>query len=1446
MIFKNSILSQVRLNYKFSDLPLLVSASLLLFLGTLFVFPIMAQAAIGDLTINVTRESDDAALAGATVWIDCDDDDQVAARTNMGTTNGSGTLFLTEAVIEATGCIEPESTDGETMDIEVELDGYVTKFDSFDWHDHVDNQIKDITDVEFSYVITDVTTEALEVSIIGSLDTALQVGDSSGLTTCINDDGTYFCPVPLAQSDGSLVARVQKNGYVDQNSASNYALDTATTRLTNDSAQVASEVHDIEYAVKVTATKEAGLGAADGAVVRVGAGFNVTCTEDGNSGVYYCVLPTGASGTSMDITKDGHVTQSQASGAYANRETNTVAQRTPSITDFQYGHRVDTNVTGATVTADDGDITCDADGDTYYCPIPLDVGNSLIRLAPAGFVSVTTTTPRRDDPTDIQVLVGMTSDDDPSFNYDYEGEGFSNFSIFPLAVTIENELGDDIEDASPTFDGEDFDVREGNVYYWSIADGTYALVVIRDGYVTDSSNNSVEVSSGTQEQIDVDLDYAYTISAITAEVLDTNLTTTVTTLELGDDTDTDECILNTGVWYCPVLLANSNGTLIARVAQSGYVDKSDYETTGLSSRSHDTAQDDGTIANILHAYKFSTFTSEATESDLASDVTAVWVGDDSENMISCTEGPGEGGDDIWYCVVPINLSDGEVIATPVIDGFVSGLHSVSVRDAEDDAQGVNALTDIEYAFKVTAVETEALEASLSNVTVSTGDAFAISCTELEGDWYCPVPLAHTGVTVRAEKDGYVTNEGAFFASDRVLAGDAQQEIAVESTQYSHRVTVTREGDGGPVSGASVTTTNTTCNEDDATGVYYCAVLLENDGNTIDITDGGYESDASLTATARDNNATAQVAQTKNNILFQLKVIVQDELNNAIDVDTLSTATFGGNAPTLMFGNIGYWAIETGDGTYFTLALRKDGYVDASVSNGNFLTAGGPGGVETTSENGQTIINLLGAETSIEAPIEDGESADAMGFQYALQVSVKEDWQTGGEYLEVEGATVSAGTSYGVACTEDSGGTYYCAIPTAGTATSARVVKSGFVTGFANYPDRTTASDAQGNITVYLGVPGGENQSQPGIADAYPQEGTVSISVNPWVEFNKPLSQMDTSTLTPSNIKICTTASLECAGVSATVQYANAAGDRTRVTILPNSVLAYDTTYFLVITENVRDVANNQLSVDGYGSYEFETAADGSDNTAPTIDSITPEDVDDVVVTIQPVIVFDEPMDSSTFQSSVVMLCASGEGCSPISAEVQTLEANTKARIMPNSPLSYNTSYWIRVTDEAQDLAGNNIDFGEDSFYDAPSFTTVAEPTGELAVTGISNTQTFATANNEWEDGFAWTFYVTIPVDDNAVAMKFSDFVSGDNTILADGNIRYCSEASENKDCESDDDWVTIATDNTYGDQVYIFSDLSDSFAGNQVEMKVQMKVPSSTPGGSYSGSYGVQSDEVEF
>ncbi len=136
----------------------------------------------------------------------------------------------------------------------------------------------------------------------------------------------------------------------------------------------------------------------------------------------------------------------------------------------------------------------------------------------------------------------------------------------------------------------------------------------------------------------------------------------------------------------------------------------------------------------------------------------------------------------------------------------------------------------------------------------------------------------------------------------------------------------------------------------------------------------------------------------------------------------------------------------------------------------------------------------------------------------------------------------------------------------------------------------------------------------------------------------------------------------------------------------------------------------------------------------------------------------------------------------------------------------------------------------------------AEPgQGSLEVTGVDVLDGNGIANGTYEDGWKYVFHITIPDDEQNVAMKFSDWsnnsTSSPGSIAVANNMRISSAQADNSGAT-----VTLSAADTYSSpDLHITGDMSTSTPGRQVDVTVEVKIPSGTANGSYTTSYGLRS-----
>lgn len=308
-----------------------------------------------------------------------------------------------------------------------------------------------------------------------------------------------------------------------------------------------------------------------------------------------------------------------------------------------------------------------------------------------------------------------------------------------------------------------------------------------------------------------------------------------------------------------------------------------------------------------------------------------------------------------------------------------------------------------------------------------------------------------------QKDGYVANETTNAGLSDITTSTSGQVVItlgnydavsspitsstnIKGLKYAVKVTATREGDNTALSGATVTagSANTSCTEDGSTGIYYCPVLLADTGTTVSIIKNGYVTNTSGTYTDRTANTNPQRAVAVSVSLSppNLRVKVICEGDSAVITGLTSDAfTTSDCADTTKYN-----FQEVGSGVY-DLALLPDQTCNYTVSKNGYITT--------------SAVSTGALTTSL---------TDRSGMPDTLQYAGKVT-------LNVSGATVTAGDSYGTTCSED--GTtkiYYCPIPLSDTSKLIKAVKSGYTDATGSFTaDRTANTDAQQTATINLSV-----------------------------------------------------------------------------------------------------------------------------------------------------------------------------------------------------------------------------------------------------------------------------------------------------------------------------------------------------------------------------------------
>lgn len=146
-----------------------------------------------------------------------------------------------------------------------------------------------------------------------------------------------------------------------------------------------------------------------------------------------------------------------------------------------------------------------------------------------------------------------------------------------------------------------------------------------------------------------------------------------------------------------------------------------------------------------------------------------------------------------------------------------------------------------------------------------------------------------------------------------------------------------------------------------------------------------------------------------------------------------------------------------------------------------------------------------------------------------------------------------------------------------------------------------------------------------------------------------------------------------------------------------------------------------------------------------------------------------------------------------------------------------------------------------STTDSTFTTTATGTTTPLAVTGIDPIKTTASADNTFANGWEWVMHLTVPNNETAFRMKFTDWANGSTTFPANGNMELWSAQSSNASTTGS---ALSAIGNTFdlnNGWMYLTGDADPNTAGRQIDVHILVKIPTGTPAGSYTTTFTAQS-----
>jgi hypothetical protein len=139
--------------------------------------------------------------------------------------------------------------------------------------------------------------------------------------------------------------------------------------------------------------------------------------------------------------------------------------------------------------------------------------------------------------------------------------------------------------------------------------------------------------------------------------------------------------------------------------------------------------------------------------------------------------------------------------------------------------------------------------------------------------------------------------------------------------------------------------------------------------------------------------------------------------------------------------------------------------------------------------------------------------------------------------------------------------------------------------------------------------------------------------------------------------------------------------------------------------------------------------------------------------------------------------------------------------------------------------------------DATFVTRSTASSTPLAVTGTDSVKSDGVADNQFADGWKWMLHFTVPDNEDAFRIRFSDWGNATSSFAAEDNMRLSIAQSDNAST-TDAGWVS--TGNDYSDWFYLSGDADASTPGRQVDLSVEVKIPFGTANGSYTSNFTAQ------
>ena len=280
---------------------------------------------------------------------------------------------------------------------------------------------------------------------------------------------------------------------------------------------------------------------------------------------------------------------------------------------------------------------------------------------------------------------------------------------------------------------------------------------------------------------------------------------------------------------------------------------------------------------------------------------------------------------------------------------------------------------------------------------------------------------------------------------------------------------------------------------------------------------------------------------------------------------------------------------------------------------------------------------------------------------------------------------------------------------------------------------------------------------PTVSMITPTNNAESVSITPSItlQFSESVMNVDTTSITLH----------ESSTTGAAVALGNiTAGSNNSYSFSATSPLLPLTTYYVVLSNAISDIAGNPLSAT---SFSFTTG----DFIAPTVSMVTPtNNAESVSITPSITLQFSESV-INVDTTSITLHESSTTGTAIALGDI-TAESNNSYSFSATSPLSTSTTYYVVLNNAISDIAGNPL--AATNF----SFTTNLPAWGDVGNAGFSAGAVNYTSLAIASDGTPYVAYQDSDNSNKATVMKFdgNNWVNVGSAGFSAGAAQYTSLA----------------------------------------------------------------------